>query len=100
MKPDFNLYQSLESLSIIPSSSSNNLSPSRHDFTFDGHHCSYLAIGSGPKTIILIHGFGANAETWRAIWTPLAAEGYRVIAMDLLGYGESEKPKDKQMSMD
>jgi pimeloyl-ACP methyl ester carboxylesterase len=49
---------------------------------------------------VLIHGFGANADTWRAIMTPLANSGYRVIAMDLLGYGDSEKPKELQMSMD
>lgn len=46
----------------------------------------------GPP-IILLHGWGVSAYLWRANLRPLAAAGYRVIAIDLPGHGLSEAPK-------
>ncbi|NWG21803.1 MAG: alpha/beta hydrolase [Chloroflexi bacterium] len=45
----------------------------------------------GP-TVLLIHGFAAWAFAWRAQRAALAAAGYRVLAIDLLGYGASSRP--------
>jgi pimeloyl-ACP methyl ester carboxylesterase len=42
--------------------------------------------------LILIHGFGAAIGHWRKNIPVLAAAGYRVFALDLLGFGGSEKP--------
>ena len=42
--------------------------------------------------LILIHGFGASIGHWRQNIPPLAAGGYRVFALDLLGFGASAKP--------
>ena len=39
--------------------------------------------------IILIHGLGDEADTWRHVFQPLIAAGYRVIAPDLPGFGRS-----------
>ncbi|PBC10569.1 alpha/beta fold hydrolase [Mesorhizobium sp. WSM3859] len=44
--------------------------------------------GAGPKTIVLLHGFGACREIWRDVMAPLAAEA-RVLAYDLPGHGRS-----------
>ena len=41
--------------------------------------------------IILIHGLGDEADTWRHLVAPLSAN-YRVIALDLPGFGRSDKP--------
>lgn len=50
----------------------------------------YIDQGSGSKTLLLIHGLGSNAKGWsRNI--PVLAENYRVIALDLPGYGYSKK---------
>jgi pimeloyl-ACP methyl ester carboxylesterase len=50
----------------------------------------YIEQGSGETTLLLIHGLGSNAKGWsRNI--PVWAEDYRVIAVDLPGYGYSEK---------
>lgn len=49
--------------------------------------------GRGGDPIVLIHGVGGWAENWRAVMAPLAASGRRVIALDLPGFGESERPK-------
>lgn len=50
--------------------------------------------GRGGPPIVLIHGFGSCAFLWRAIAPPLANAGYTVLAIDLLGHGESDRPID------
>ncbi len=50
-----------------------------------------LRAGRGDTTLFLIHGFGESLFTWRALVDPLAAR-YRVVAVDLPGFGGSGKP--------
>ncbi len=45
-------------------------------------------------TILMIHGLGDEADTWRHVFTSFA-EDYHVIAMDLPGFGRSDKPNIK-----
>ncbi|HEV2364233.1 MAG TPA: alpha/beta fold hydrolase [Caulobacteraceae bacterium] len=48
-------------------------------------------------TAILVHGFAANrAETWRRLswYAAFERKGWRVIALDLRGHGESDKPHE------
>ena len=47
--------------------------------------------------LILIHGFGNNLHSWRSI-TPLLSEHYNIFALDLLGFGLSDKPTDYDYS--
>ena len=52
-------------------------------------------IASGPadgQPFLLIHGFGASGFHWRRNVPALAAAGYRVYAIDLVGFGLSAKP--------
>jgi len=51
----------------------------------------YIEEGGSNGTIVLIHGLGGFAERWSAV-IPLLSKKYRVIALDLPGYGYSEKP--------
>ena len=44
------------------------------------------------KTIILVHGYSASTVSWDAVFEPLAEKGLRVIAIDLVGFGFTEKP--------
>lgn len=48
--------------------------------------------GSGP-VVILLHGFLASSTYWRRLQPILSMAGYRVIAIDLLGFGFAPKPK-------
>jgi pimeloyl-ACP methyl ester carboxylesterase len=51
----------------------------------------YTCQGNG-QPLVLIHGFGASIGHWRQNIPVLAAAGYRVYAIDLLGFGGSDKP--------
>jgi pimeloyl-ACP methyl ester carboxylesterase len=53
----------------------------------------YLEAGEGSKgVVLLLHGARFSSETWRTLGTidRLAESGYRVLALDLPGYGRSE----------
>lgn len=56
------------------------------------HSIHYLEKGEGSKHVILIHGFRANTYTWKALLEPLTEAGFHVWALDLLGFGFSDKP--------
>ncbi|MDF2979130.1 MAG: putative hydrolase [Actinomycetospora sp.] len=54
---------------------------------------SVLDAGEGPA-VVLLHGFPDRATMWRAQIEALVAAGYRVIAPDLRGFGDSDRPED------
>jgi pimeloyl-ACP methyl ester carboxylesterase len=56
----------------------------------DGARVRYLDIGRGPA-VVLLHGFASSLETWDAV-VPALAEKHRVIALDLKGFGWSDRP--------
>lgn len=58
----------------------------------DGTALAYVDVGQGPQTLVLIHGLGSYMPAWKHNLGPLS-ERYRVIALDLPGYGRSEKPR-------
>lgn len=58
-----------------------------------GLRISYVDVGDGP-TILLLHGLGHSTHGWRKVMGPLAEAGYRVMAVDLPGFGYSDKPGD------
>ncbi|MBD2040103.1 alpha/beta fold hydrolase [Microcoleus sp. FACHB-672] len=63
----------------------------RLTWTWQGHKIKYTVMGAG-RPLVLIHGFGASIGHWRNNIPALAAGGYRVFALDLLGFGASDKP--------
>ncbi|MCD2186688.1 alpha/beta fold hydrolase [Actinomycetospora soli] len=54
---------------------------------------SVYDVGSGPA-VLLLHGFPDRATLWRAQIACLVDAGYRVIAPDLRGFGDSDRPDD------
>ena len=56
-----------------------------------GHDVAYRQAGTGP-VLVMIHGIAGSSGTWVPVM-PLLAEHYTVIAPDLLGHGESAKPR-------
>ncbi|PSQ03535.1 alpha/beta hydrolase [Halobacteriales archaeon QS_4_69_31] len=62
--------------------------------TVEGHRLHYIAAGDpSDPTVLLLHGGIVDAAhvTWGECLDPLARE-FRVVALDMLGYGESDKP--------
>lgn len=49
-------------------------------------------VRANPHTILLIHGLTSIAETWSLVAPRLAEAGFRVLATDLRGHGDSDKP--------
>ena len=60
------------------------------DWYWQGRKIRYTVAGAG-QPLLLIHGFGASVGHWRKNIPVLAAAGYQVFALDLLGFGASEK---------
>lgn len=61
------------------------------ELTLHGNRVSYLDEGAGD-VVLLIHGIGGSSECWREVAERLAKR-HRVIAVDLLGHGQSDKPR-------
>ena len=59
--------------------------------TVGGNKIRYLESGRSKKTLVLVHGLGASADRWNRV-IPLFAKTFRVVALDLLGFGYSDKP--------
>ena len=56
-----------------------------------GHRVFYRGAGSGP-VLVLVHGITSTSATWSKV-LPYLAERFTVVAPDLLGHGESAKPR-------
>ena len=68
-------------------------------FDFKGYKISYHDTkDSSKEVVLLIHGFPTASWDWRFIWSELRGE-YRLITLDMLGFGLSDKPRDKVYSI-
>ena len=65
--------------------------PSLQFRTIHGHRRAFRIAGSGPA-LLLIHGVGDKSASWEPVHAKLA-QRFTVIAPDLLGHGESDKPR-------
>ncbi len=59
--------------------------------TIHGYRRAFRIAGSGPA-LLLIHGIGDNSMAWQPVHSKLARR-FTVIAPDLLGHGQSDKPR-------
>ena len=59
--------------------------------TVHGHRRAFVKVGSGPA-LLLLHGLGCDHRTWLPVLDALARR-HTVLAPDLLGHGESDKPR-------
>jgi pimeloyl-ACP methyl ester carboxylesterase len=68
-------------------------------WNWKGYPIKYTVAGEG-QPLLLIHGFGASIDHWRKNIPALVEGGYRVYAIDLLGFGGSAKaPIDYSMEL-
>lgn len=57
----------------------------------DGLMTSFLSSGEGNKTVLLVHGWGDNKNTFDPLIKSLG-KGYKYITLDLPGFGDTQKP--------
>ncbi|GIL72233.1 hypothetical protein Vretimale_293 [Volvox reticuliferus] len=63
-------------------------------WTWKGLKIRYQRSGDTGEAVLLVHGFGGNADHWRKN-TPSLGANHRAFAIDLLGYGFSDKPSPR-----
>jgi pimeloyl-ACP methyl ester carboxylesterase len=68
------------------------VTPTMEFRTIHGYRRALRIAGSGGPVMLLIHGIGDNSTTWGTVQAKLA-QRYTVIAPDLLGHGQSDKPR-------
>jgi pimeloyl-ACP methyl ester carboxylesterase len=56
-----------------------------------GHEVGYRTAGAGP-VVVLLHGMAGSSHTWKYV-SPALAQRYTVVVPDLLGHGQSAKPR-------
>lgn len=67
--------------------------------TVDGLKIHTTVTGSGPATVVLVHGYTCDETTWTE-QVPALAKQFRVVTLDLPGHGKSDTPRVEQYSMD
>jgi pimeloyl-ACP methyl ester carboxylesterase len=67
----------------------------------DGARLHYQEAGpAGGPPVLLIHGFCSSTFVWSDVLLPLAARNLRVIALDLMGFGFSAKPRNGEYTIE
>src|ERR1044072_545398 len=67
--------------------------PIMRRITGDGVELAVLDEGEGPA-VLLLHGFPDSARLWRHQIPTLVNAGFRVVAPDQRGFGDSDKPQE------
>ena len=70
----------------------DSFSQSQKSFSTPDGTISYIDKGQGP-VIVLLHGVPTSGWLYRKMIDPLVDQGYRVVAPDMLGFGNSDSPK-------
>jgi pimeloyl-ACP methyl ester carboxylesterase len=63
-------------------------------FRHEGHRLDYTIYGDGPRTFVLVHGLLLSQKMHAPLARALAERGHRVVTLDLLGHGRSDRPRD------
>jgi pimeloyl-ACP methyl ester carboxylesterase len=65
-----------------------------NDFEFDGHRLVYDDFGDGERVVVLLPGLLFSRQMHRPLAETLAERGHRVVCLDLLGHGDSDRPPE------
>jgi pimeloyl-ACP methyl ester carboxylesterase len=66
-------------------------------FTYDGHRITFDEYGSGDRVLVLVHGLLMNRRMFDRLASEVARRGNRVVTVDLLGHGRSDRPEDMRL---
>ncbi len=68
--------------------------PQTQYFEHEGHRLAYVERGEGDRVVVLLHGLLLSKKMHRNLARTLAEREYRVVSLDLLGHGQSDRPAD------
>lgn len=63
-------------------------------FEFEGNRLVYDEYGSGDRVVVLLPGLLFSRKMHEPLASTLAADGHRVLCLDLLGHGDSDRPPE------
>ena len=67
------------------------------EFLYEGHRIEYDSYGEGERLLVLVHGLLMNRRMFERLGPMLARRGNRVVCVDLLGHGRSDRPEDLRL---
>jgi pimeloyl-ACP methyl ester carboxylesterase len=70
------------------------MAPKTRHFKFDGHRLVYDEYGDGERVVLLLPGLLFSRRMHRPLAEALAGRGHRVLCLDLLGHGDSDRPAE------
>jgi pimeloyl-ACP methyl ester carboxylesterase len=70
------------------------MEPTTRDFDFESHRLVYDEYGSGRRVVVLLPGLLFSRKMHRPLAETLAERGHRVLCLDLLGHGDSDRPPE------
>jgi pimeloyl-ACP methyl ester carboxylesterase len=68
--------------------------PTQGSFTHQEHRLEYTDYGEGARLTVLVHGLLLSRRMHEPLAEALAERGNRVVTLDLLGHGQSDRPRD------
>lgn len=67
------------------------------EFRYEGHRIAYDVYGEGDRLLVLVHGLLMNRRMFDRLAPELAGRGNRVVTVDMLGHGRSDRPEDLRL---
>jgi len=67
------------------------------ELAYEGHRIEYDEYGEGERLLVLVHGLLMNRHMFERLAPALARRGNRVVCVDLLGHGRSDRPEDLRL---
>jgi len=67
------------------------------ELAYEGHRIEYDEYGEGERLLVLVHGLLMNRRMFERLGPALAERGNRVVCVDLLGHGRSDRPEDLRL---
>jgi len=66
----------------------------RRSFTYQGHRLVFDEYGGGERPVVLLPGLLLSRRMQGPLASAIASRGYRVLCLDLLGHGDSDRPSE------
>ena len=73
------------------------MAPADGSFRYHGHRITYDVYGTGDRVLVLVHGLLMNRRMYDTLAPEIASRDNRVVTVDLLGHGRSDRLADRQI---